>query len=61
MTKTERIRELKKEFKKCFSKLERIIKNTSREKNIDEVIDTIQLSYFVYHSINDKIKFVEKL
>lgn len=61
MTKTEKIKQLKKDFQKCLLKLDRIIKTTSRKKNIDEVIDTIQLSYYVYHSINDKIKFVEKL
>lgn len=61
MTKTERIKELKKDFQKLFKKLDREIKTTSRENGIDEVIAVIQTSYYVYHSINDKIKFVEKL
>ncbi len=61
MTKNDRIRNLRVEFKKLFVKLERLLKTTSRENEINEIIDIIQLCYFVYHRINDNLKIVNKL
>lgn len=61
MTKSERIRELKKEFKRSFEKLERIINTTNRDNGAEEVIDVIQISYFIYHRINDNLKIVNKI
>lgn len=61
MTKSERIRELKKEFKRSFEKLERIINTTNRDNGVEEVIDVIQISYFIYHRINDNLKIVNKI
>ncbi len=59
--KNEKMKLLKLEFKKLFEKLEKIIKSTNREKSMEDVIDVVQLSYFVYHRINDDIKIVNKL
>lgn len=61
MTISERIRELKKEFKRSFEKLERIINTTNRDNGVEEVIDVIQISYFIYHRINDNLKIVDKI
>lgn len=61
MTKSERIRELKKEFKRSFEKLERIINTTNRDNGLEEVINVIQISYFIYHRINDNLKIVNKI
>lgn len=61
MTKNERIKELKNEFKKLFDKLERIIITTNRENGLNDVIDVVQLSYFIFHRINDDISIVNKL
>ncbi len=61
MTKNERIRVLKKEFKTLLQKLERLLKTTNRQNSIDDVIDLIQTFYFVYHKVNDCQKLVSKL
>lgn len=61
MTKNERIRVLKKEFKTLLQKLERLLRTTNRQNNIDDAIDLIQTFYFVYHKVNDFQKLVSKL
>ena len=61
MTKNERIRALKKEFKILLLKLERLLKTTNRQNSIDDVIDLIQTFYFVCHKVNDCQKLVSKL
>ncbi len=61
MTKDERIRELKKDFKKLFEKFERIIKSADRKNEPERFIDIIQLTYYIFHRINDNIKIMGKL